>query len=479
MPLVKSCSIEAFRRNVAAEIEAGKPREQAVAIAADTLREACKGEGKDVPKIDGQQYVRVKRFDFGSLSSVERLDNGFLRCPGRITRTGVFTYRDDKGETRDELRLPAEVFDAEALRSFGLAPLTNNHPPENLDAKNTRKYQVGTVAEPKRDGGFVTATVQITDADTIAAVEAGKRELSCGYVCDLEFSPGVTKGIEGVPDGLRYDAIQRQIRGNHVAVVDKGRAGVEARLRLDSGDAICDGATNANLRTNGDQDKTKRNSPSPFGGLTMKLTIDGITLDLDENAGQVVTKAISNRDNEIATLHGDAKAQAEALAKEKARADKAAEDFEALQKKHDADTSPDKVREAINARLDLERKAISILGAKNDDGTDRKLDGMTDDEIRKAVIVKVSPKAAEKLDDAEPAYVVARFDQAIDTFESRADSDADDKGGNRRNDGLDRARAAANATGETRTDAATARARMVVDNFNIGRRPIGAAASEG
>jgi hypothetical protein len=472
MPLIKSCSIDAFRKNIAAEIEAGHDRDQAFAIAARTLRDACKAEGKAVPKMDGQEFVRVKRFDFGSLSGVERLDNGFLRCPGKITRTGVFAYRDAKGGMRNELRLPSEVFDGDALRSFGLAPLTNDHPPVNLDAKNTKKYQVGTVAEPTQDGGFVSATVQITDADAIAAVESGKRELSCGYVCDLEFTPGVTAGIEGIPDGLKYDAIQRGIRGNHVAIVEKGRAGAEASLRLDSGDAICDDP--GGVRLNSDDDRDTK--PETFGGPRMKITIDGITLDLDENAAQIVDKAISRRDSEIKTLKSDADTHAETLAQEKARADKADEDLEALNKVHADATSPDKVRDAVNARLDLERKAIRVLGDKDAEGKDRKFDEMSDDEIRHAVIVSVSPKAADKLEGAEAAYIAARFDQAIDTFEAKADDDGDK---NKRTDAIDRARAAANAGRETKADSAEARKRMIVDHHNMGRQPISAPTSEG
>lgn len=55
---------------------------------------------------------------------------------------------------------------------------------------------------------------------------------------DVFRSPGVTSGIDGIPDGLHYDVIQRNIRGNHVALVDKGRAGETACLRMDSADAF-------------------------------------------------------------------------------------------------------------------------------------------------------------------------------------------------------------------------------------------------
>jgi hypothetical protein len=66
------------------------------------------------------------------------------------------------------------------------------------------------------------------DKATIADVEGGKRELSNGYASLIDFTPGETV------NGQHYDAVQRQIRGNHVAVVDKGRAGPMCRI----GDAV-------------------------------------------------------------------------------------------------------------------------------------------------------------------------------------------------------------------------------------------------
>ena len=46
MPLMKSTSKAAFRKNVAAEVKAGKPVKQAVAIAYSTKRAAAKKKGK-------------------------------------------------------------------------------------------------------------------------------------------------------------------------------------------------------------------------------------------------------------------------------------------------------------------------------------------------------------------------------------------------------------------------------------------------
>jgi hypothetical protein len=50
MPLVKSTSPKAFRKNVSAEVKAGKPVKQAVAIAYSVKREAAKTNPKKSKK---------------------------------------------------------------------------------------------------------------------------------------------------------------------------------------------------------------------------------------------------------------------------------------------------------------------------------------------------------------------------------------------------------------------------------------------
>lgn len=175
----------------------------------------------------------AQRLDRGiALQKPTKLENGWMRIDGRITRTGIFTYRLPDGKLRRELRLPEEVFKTDAMQSFSLVPVTDEHPPAFLDATNTKEFARGSVAGTLRqDGQFIAGEMLVTDADLIAKLEKGKaREISCGYTCDLEESPGEL-------NGERYDAIQRNIRGNHVAIVERGRAGPEARVRMDA--AVC------------------------------------------------------------------------------------------------------------------------------------------------------------------------------------------------------------------------------------------------
>ncbi len=119
--------------------------------------------------------------------------------------------------------------------------MTDKHPEQDgtrvaITPENYRTFARGHVAEDvHQDGDFVASTLLIQDADLIAKIEAGeRRELSCGYTCDLELAPGRTE------EGEAYDAIQRSISHNHVALGPSnwGRAGGEVQLRLDSNEAF-------------------------------------------------------------------------------------------------------------------------------------------------------------------------------------------------------------------------------------------------
>ena len=336
------------------------------------------------------------RYDAGSLASPVKMANGYLRCDGRLTRVGVFPYRQTNGTVRRELRLPQEVFDAESLSSFGLVPLTNNHPSEMLDKYNTRKHQVGSVISPRADDEFVAASVLVTDAEAIDAIEKGKRELSCGYNCDLEFKAGVTQGVPGVADGLKYDAIQKNIRGNHVAIVSKGRAGLEAALRLDAEDAV--------LVT--DDSSTGADSAPPQTGKVNTMRLDGVDYKMDDQAEQAVARALEGRDQQIVKLTAKLDQAKEETEEEKKK--RLAAEEEAKKTKTDLAeaTDQDAVQKRVDERVSLITKAKLVVV----EADHAKLDAMNDDEVRRAVVESLVSKNFDtaKLDD--PVYVQHRFD---------------------------------------------------------------------
>lgn len=172
-----------------------------------------------------------QRFDRATIRAT-KTDEGYLVDTPVVGRVGVQVYLNADGSTRRELRLPEEVFNADSLASFDGKPVTNDHPTEPVTAANAKRLSVGVIkTTAKQDGDNVVVPIIIHDADVIDVIEkGGKRELSLGYTVDLEESSGTWQGQE-------YDAIQRNIRINHLAVVGKGRAG-NARLNIDAGDAV-------------------------------------------------------------------------------------------------------------------------------------------------------------------------------------------------------------------------------------------------
>lgn len=158
-------------------------------------------------------------------------------CPGFATRTGVFPYMDGAGKVRLELRHPDDVFDPASLATLKYAPVTIEHPPIMLDPKNVSEYSVGhTTERVEVNREMVDTDLIIEHQDAIDAVEKGSlRELSSGYTADIVEE-------EGVYNGAPYNARQKNIRYNHLAIVKRGRAGPEVRLRLDSADAVMQGS---------------------------------------------------------------------------------------------------------------------------------------------------------------------------------------------------------------------------------------------
>ena len=166
------------------------------------------------------------RYDFVQVSN-PRIDSktGILRCRGTIARIGVQDYRDVDGSIRREFRPPDEV--EKSAKSFETQPITLDHPPEMVNASNSRQYMRGLSGVVQFDGALLSTELTVTDEEAVEAAQTTHRQLSNGYDCDIDYTPGVW---ENQP----YDCIQRNIRGNHIALVERARAGDVAKLHLDS-----------------------------------------------------------------------------------------------------------------------------------------------------------------------------------------------------------------------------------------------------
>jgi hypothetical protein len=387
-------------------------------------REEAEAQERALSSRSDEHVRRYERIDFApsELPKARVTADGFLHVTGRVARTGIQEYRDGQGGIRKELRLPDEV--SKSLPSFPLQPMTNQHPSEMVDPTNAQKYAVGAVGEATLNAdGWVEAPLSIWRADAIEAARNGRVQLSVGYSCRLD-----NKGGEW--NGQRYDAIQRDIVVNHVALVDVARAGSDARLRLDAKDAIACDTTTREFLSKGDVKMAK-------------LIINGMTFEVADANAQAAY------DGERAAI---TKACDEKVAAEKLRADNAEKlldatrkDKDALQGKYDAKLAEDRqpirldgqeipVVDAVDqakfdawsrpiiearaqARAALLVEARKHLGANERFDAHRSKDGKdvaakSDTEIKRLVVLKLDPSA--KLDGKSDEYIQARYDAAIE-----------------------------------------------------------------
>jgi hypothetical protein len=172
-------------------------------------------------------------------STLQELADGGIKVQAALTHPGLFTYANPDGTPRREYRPAEEVFRKAAMDTFAGAPVTINHPhPDGqgrrlVTAQSWKKDAVGHLGENVReDAGHMVADIYIRDAEAVKQVRAGNlKHVSCGYNVDYDATPGTT------PEGQRFDGVQRNIRGNHVAMLPLGvapRGGSECVLRLDS-----------------------------------------------------------------------------------------------------------------------------------------------------------------------------------------------------------------------------------------------------
>ncbi len=251
---------------------------------------------------DKARVRRFERLDFkaSELAKPEVTQDGFWKLEGKVARTGVQVYHDIAGGERRELRRPEEV--KASVPGFALAPLTNGHPPRLVDPSTAQKYAAGAVGAAEYADGWVKAPITVWTADAIEAVRAGRAQLSVGYTCRLIEEKGDYQGE-------KYDSVQTEIVVNHVALVDAARAGPEARLRLDSGDAVTTesgSAFHTDVASSVEVDSTTKQGETKH---MLKMTLDGLVIEVgDENAQSIITRAL-----EKARKDGEDKAAAEKL----------------------------------------------------------------------------------------------------------------------------------------------------------------------
>lgn len=317
-------------------------------------------------------------------SSAKTTAEGYRAVRARAARSGVYDYLgvevDPEGkkfkptDTVKVYRPEDEVFSAKAMHSFIGKPITDGHPSEPVTADNWSKLSKGFAAGAVRDGQYVAFDLLFMDAKHAEKAFSTDKELSLGYSVELAFEDGTA------PDGTAYQAVQRDIRGNHIASVKAGRAGSECRIADRA--ALCDSA-NENLFSQRDTKPMKT------------IVHDGISIEFADQAADAYNSIKAKLDASVADIARFRSEHAAAIAAADAKLGKAeAERDAALGKVMDA-AALDK---AVTERADLISTARAIHDA---DYT-----GKSAAEIRKAVLVA----KGVSIDGKSDAYIDARFD---------------------------------------------------------------------
>jgi hypothetical protein len=317
---------------------------------------------------------RIDRAEFKASVTPE----GYLAGEAIATRTGVFEYVNNDGTIRKELRHPDDILVDESLASLKLKPVTDNHPSVLVNADNASAYQVGMTGESVRiDGGNIAVSFVVTDKATVEKIKSNKkRELSLGYTLDLVEEAGVFNGDS-------YTHRQTNVRYNHLAIVEKARAGRLARINMD-GVAV-------QLHHDDKEDDSMTDKEM------QAVNLDGLSYRADAEVAKAYEKAVQ--------AEKQARNDAEAL---KGQVDELKAQLETVKATHNDEA----VNEAVSKRVVLLEQAKRVVNVDS-------LIGASERAIHEAVVK--SKNEGISLEGKSDEYVKARFDAVMEALPSVED----------------------------------------------------------
>ena len=271
MPLEKGSSREVIQRNIKELIASGHDPKQAAAIA--------------------YKEAGVSEDEYNAMDSAQAVDqNGFITIEANpISREGVFQYlgssigAPEPDKVYNVYRPAEELTNPEAQKSFELLPLVDDH---TMLGKGftpvEEKGMHGTTGETITfKDGVLYSTIKIV-SDTLAnLIKSGKKDLSLGYRCTYEKKSGTFAGQV-------YDYVQRNLRGNHIALVDKARCDVSVldsqnlRFAFDSFDLSLPESLTAKKEIAMDEELKKQLAAMDEALANMTKAVTKLAADMDD-----------------------------------------------------------------------------------------------------------------------------------------------------------------------------------------------------
>ena len=319
--------------------------------------------------------------------------NGFIEIPDNpISKVGVFDYLGSEISAPEPGKLykvyrPADELSASAcMDSFRGMPLVNDHTMLGDGQTDPAKKGIdGTIGDKVyfKDGTLYGNLRLYTDKIK-NLVKSGKKDLSLGYYSRYEFTPGTW-------NGQAYDAIQRFISGNHIALVDAGRMGQTV--------AVLDQESRSNLTITFDHKAVEMSLDTDKIAEIVAAAIAPLTKTMDEQA-KALTAIKKTMDEEA---EADEKEK-----EEKAKKDKEDEEAEADKKAKEEDGKKETQDAAIKKGIaDIALKAELV-------GIAAPLVGTFDHAAMTAT--DVAKYAADKLElTGDPETALRTYAKAIGT----------------------------------------------------------------
>lgn len=341
-----------------------------------------------MPSVQRYDSVPIRDYHFDD-------QTGFLyvyRVP--IAGAMVQKYVKSDGSEEMEAKLPEEILSDATVSSANSKPVTDGH--HGLVTKdNSHDLLKGfTASNGHVEGNMLYNDITITDPNLISQIKSGdKRELSIGF--ETQMDP-----TSGTYNGTKYDAVQRNIRINHVAVVPKGRAGHEVRLIGDSAEAV------EQVEPSEEKGNQMETRVVRADGQNITVAADDVEkitkLDADNSAK---AKQITDLDAQIkklqsekAQLQGDADASAKKADEAQAKADSLEADNKKLQEEFDKYKA-----DGVDKKLELIDKVKSFVGDEYD------YHGKSDRDMKIDAVKAIKGDSVDFTDKSD-TYVQAAFD---------------------------------------------------------------------
>lgn len=324
-------------------------------------------------------------------------DEGNLTAQAIFARAGIQYYLLN-GTKTPVLREPSEIKDAAS--SFDNLPVTLEHPEEGvIDKNNEKELKKGISEESKFNQGLIYGKLKISDKELIEKAKTTHPQISCGYKCELIKENGTWKdeyGIHGhVGEVYSYEYKQKNIKGNHVALVQKGRAGALASIQIDDNEKEQNLYFIEDIQEQENVNQTKKRNIDKNGAKMSKeqIIFEDRVLELEGNDAGAISNEISKLKENIKNLHDSLQEKNNEISELK----KTIENYEDKTKKLESDLNDSFSQKNIKERLEIWNEVSDYLDSNEIDY------GKNPTEIKKLYLNKFHPEY--NLEDASEEYI--------------------------------------------------------------------------